>query len=76
MALLAQRLAKRSNGNVPVNGAGFDLRGDDAAFVNGSAGTVLELDEGSQFARGHPACMFSLQLYPPHLSTIDRAQIC
>jgi 2-methylcitrate dehydratase PrpD len=25
-----------------------------AAFVNGVAGTTLELDEGNQFARGHP----------------------
>lgn len=25
-----------------------------AAFINGTAGTVLEMDEGNQFARGHP----------------------
>ena len=25
-----------------------------ASFLNGTAGTVLEMDEGSQFARGHP----------------------
>ena len=25
-----------------------------ASFINGTAGTVLEMDEGSQFARGHP----------------------
>ena len=25
-----------------------------AALINGTAGTVLEMDEGSQFARGHP----------------------
>ncbi len=25
-----------------------------AAFLNGTAGTMLELDEGNQFARGHP----------------------
>jgi 2-methylcitrate dehydratase PrpD len=25
-----------------------------AAFVNGTAGTMLELDEGNQYARGHP----------------------
>ena len=28
--------------------------GPTAAFLNGMAGTVLEMDEGSQFARGHP----------------------
>ncbi len=27
----------------------------EAALVNGTAGTFLELDEGNQFARGHPA---------------------
>lgn len=26
-----------------------------AAFVNGSAGTFLEMDEGNRFSRGHPA---------------------
>ena len=26
-----------------------------AAFINGSAGTFLEMDEGNRFARGHPA---------------------
>ena len=25
-----------------------------ASFINGTAGTVLEMDEGSQFTRGHP----------------------
>jgi 2-methylcitrate dehydratase PrpD len=25
-----------------------------ASFINGTAGTVLEMDEGHQFARGHP----------------------
>src|SRR6202030_1661799 len=25
-----------------------------AAFLNGTAGTMLEIDEGNQFARGHP----------------------
>jgi len=27
----------------------------EAALINGTAGTFLELDEGNQFARGHPA---------------------
>ena len=26
-----------------------------AAFINGSAGTFLEMDEGNRFSRGHPA---------------------
>ena len=35
---------------------GTDIKTDSqtAAFLNGMAGTVLEMDEGSQFARGHP----------------------
>lgn len=28
---------------------------DSAAFLNGTAGTFLEMDEGNRFARGHPA---------------------
>lgn len=35
---------------------GTALRADPgrAAFLNGTAGTVLEMDEGNQFAKGHP----------------------
>ena len=33
---------------------GSMLQPSDAAFVNGVAGTMLELDEGNSFARGHP----------------------
>lgn len=54
MLALAGRLAKRGSGEVAVVGAGLSLRADDAAFLNGTAGTALELDEGNQFARGHP----------------------
>ena len=28
---------------------------ENAAFLNGTAGTFLEMDEGNQYARGHPA---------------------
>lgn len=36
---------------------GLGRRSDplNAALINGTAGTFLELDEGNQFARGHPA---------------------
>ena len=36
---------------------GTNLKSDylNAAFINGTAGTFLEMDEGNQFARGHPA---------------------
>ena len=41
-------------GNATVLGAGLNTDCQTAAFLNGMAGTVLEMDEGSQFARGHP----------------------
>jgi len=52
---LAKRLAARHSGaGAPAIGAGSRMRAEDAAFVNGVAGTMLELDEGNSFARGHP----------------------
>ncbi|MBZ8131830.1 MmgE/PrpD family protein [Afifella sp. IM 167] len=52
---LASRLAARHSGpGAPAIGSGKRMRGEDAAFVNGVAGTMLELDEGNSFARGHP----------------------
>lgn len=50
---LAQRLAVSGGAGIAV-GAGRHLHGGDAAFLNGVAGTMLELDEGNSFARGHP----------------------
>jgi 2-methylcitrate dehydratase PrpD len=35
-------------------GSGSRFLSPVAAFLNGTAGTMLELDEGNQFARGHP----------------------
>ncbi|MDP9835454.1 2-methylcitrate dehydratase PrpD [Neorhizobium huautlense] len=54
MLALAARLSRRGGGEIAAIGAGIGLCYDDAAFLNGTAGTVLELDEGNQFARGHP----------------------
>ena len=36
---------------------GTNLKSDylNASFITGTAGTFLEMDEGNQFARGHPA---------------------
>lgn len=52
---LAARLARNvPPQNAPAIGAGVRLAPSDAAFVNGVAGTMLELDEGNSFARGHP----------------------
>lgn len=39
-----------------------------AAFLNGTAGTMLELDEGNQYCRGHPA----IHVVPAVLAEADR----
>jgi 2-methylcitrate dehydratase PrpD len=39
-----------------------------AAFLNGTAGTMLELDEGNQYCRGHPA----IHVVPAALAAADR----
>ena len=55
---LAERLApaaKATGAGVPLVGLRRRAHPATAAFVGGTAGTMLELDEGNQFARGHPA---------------------
>jgi 2-methylcitrate dehydratase PrpD len=57
MRALVTRLARRTTAEergVPGIGSGLRLVPASAALVNGIAGTMLELDEGNQFARGHP----------------------
>lgn len=50
------RLARRFAGAGAATMIGFAAaRPDDAAFLNGLAGTTLELDEGSYPGNGHPA---------------------
>ena len=51
---LVSRLAC-SNGPGTLIGTGRKTETATAALINGTAGTFLELDEGNQFARGHPA---------------------
>jgi 2-methylcitrate dehydratase PrpD len=52
---LANRMAPLDDANgAPVIGAGRRASASLAAFLNGTAGTMLELDEGNQFCRGHP----------------------
>jgi 2-methylcitrate dehydratase PrpD len=53
---LARRWADTTPGTATVLGSdGMELPAPLAAFCNGTAGTVLELDEGHRFAAGHPA---------------------
>ncbi len=55
MAALSRRLAgEAGRGPASILGAGLTAPALTAAFLNGTAGTFLELDEGNQFARGHP----------------------
>ena len=41
-------------GGAPILGTNMTADIQTAAMLNGMSGTVLEMDEGSQFARGHP----------------------
>lgn len=50
---LAKRV--RSQGNSTVIGACMRSSASTAAFLNGIAGTWLEMDEGNRFSRGHPS---------------------
>ncbi len=52
---LAARLAGEGGGPATLLGDGRRTAALTAALLNGAAGTFLELDEGNQFGRGHPA---------------------
>ena len=52
--LVAKHLAGAASGPACVIGAGKRAAPMDAALLNGTAGTWLELDEGNLFAKGHP----------------------
>jgi 2-methylcitrate dehydratase PrpD len=54
-SLAARMIAREGAGEAPVIGLPLAARPGTAAFLNGTAGTMLELDEGNQYARGHPA---------------------
>jgi 2-methylcitrate dehydratase PrpD len=55
VALSKRMAAKADASGAAIIGAGRSALPSIAAFLNGTAGTMLELDEGNQFARGHPA---------------------
>ncbi len=55
MRAITDRLAAGASGPASVIGAGRSASLPVAAFLNGAAGTFLEMDEGNRFARGHPA---------------------
>jgi len=53
-ALVTKQLARAGKGDSWVIGANRRAAPLDAALLNGTAGTWLELDEGNLFAKGHP----------------------
>ena len=57
--------AGQPDGQATILGTGRTTDPQTAAFLNGMAGTVLEMDEGSQFARGHPG----MHAFPALLAT-------
>jgi 2-methylcitrate dehydratase PrpD len=59
-----RHLANSAPGNAWVIGAGMRSNSLDAALLNGTAGTWLELDEGNLFAKGHPG----IQVVPAALA--------
>jgi 2-methylcitrate dehydratase PrpD len=54
-ALTDRILASDAPPVATVIGAGLRTEPLKAGLINGTAGTFLELDEGNQYARGHPA---------------------
>ena len=52
--LVEKHMANAAPGKCWVIGAGKRAGALDAALLNGTAGTWLELDEGNLFAKGHP----------------------
>ncbi len=51
---LAARLMRAKQGVTPAIGLNRRTDAQTAALLGGTAGTMLELDEGNQYARGHP----------------------
>ena len=66
VAALAGRLAS-STGQASILGTPHRAAVGEAALVNGTAGTVLELDEGHKYAAGHPA----IQVLPALLAEAE-----
>ena len=59
-------------GSCSVVGSGQRAAASTAAFLNGVAGTWLEMDEGNRFARGHP----SVHVLPAALAYAEAHELC
>ena len=66
--LVARHLENSAPGNTWVIGTGLRSNPLDAALLNGTAGTWLELDEGNLFAKGHPG----IQVVPAALAVAQQ----
>ncbi|MFM8547960.1 MAG: MmgE/PrpD family protein [Betaproteobacteria bacterium] len=51
---LATALVSSEQGDATLPGLARRASADQAALINGTAGTFLEMDEGNRFSRGHP----------------------
>lgn len=70
-ALAAKHLEGAASGNAWVIGTGARAAALDAALLNGTAGTWLELDEGNLFAKGHPG----IQVVPAALALAQERRV-
>lgn len=70
-AFAAAQLACAGTGNAWVIGAGRRANAFDAALINGTAGTWLELDEGNLFAKGHPG----IQVVPAAVALAQELEV-
>jgi 2-methylcitrate dehydratase PrpD len=70
-AFAASHLARAGAGNAWVIGAGRRATAFDAALINGTAGTWLELDEGNLFAKGHPG----IQVVPAAVAQAQELEV-
>jgi len=66
-ALIGRLAAPGTPQVATVIGAGLRTEPVKAALINGTAGVALELDEGSRYARGHPA----IHALPPVLAMAE-----
>ncbi len=70
-AFVANHLANAAAGNAWIIGARRRGGALDAALLNGTAGTWLELDEGSTLAKGHPG----IQIVPAALAVAQERRL-
>lgn len=71
MQALVARPGLAADGPAAVIGTPQHAQPAQAALLNGTAGTVLEMDEGNQFARGHPG----IHTVPAALAFAARTQV-